>query len=457
MKLATPDAPSPARKVWRVQTLTYTTGGLVMLFCWLLLGDFAWSMRDRSVSPMAQWYLKNLGVSNLLFSLLITSFPAAVGLVLGPIISVKSDRHRGKRGRRIPFLLVTTPIGALGMIGIAFTPYISKYVHGHFPDQSEVLVAILCFGFFWAAFEFATIAGQAVFGGLVNDVVPKELLGRFYGLFRAVSLIDGIIFNYWIMGYVPTHFTLILGSIGLFYGIAFVWVCLRVREGSYPPPPPQEQQANPIHRAGSSIKAYFKECFSQPYYLSIFAMLTLGALCFSPVNAFSIPYARSLDMDMDAYGKCLAYAFSISLGLAFFLGWLVDLFHPMRMTIASLFCYLGVALWSYWNATTADSFAIAFVLHGVFSGCYFTSVASLSLRLYPRQKYAQFAAAGGSCISLFSMSLSPLIGFSIDRTGSQFHYTFLIGALLAAGALVASFATYRRFVHFGGLKNYVAP
>jgi Na+/melibiose symporter-like transporter len=46
-----------------------------------------------------------------------STFPGAVALVLGPIISYKSDRHRGKWGRRIPFLMATTPIAAFGMIG----------------------------------------------------------------------------------------------------------------------------------------------------------------------------------------------------------------------------------------------------------------------------------------------------------------------------------------------------
>ncbi len=225
-------------KIWRAGTLTYTTAGLITLFLWLLWGDFAWSMRDRSVGPMSQWYLNELGISDLLFGLLFSSFPALIGIVLVPIISVKSDRHRGRFGRRIPFLLVTSPIAALGMIGLALTPSLGTWVHGHFPGQSEQTVALLCFGAFWAVFEIASITGLAIFGGLINDVVPEPLLGRFYGLFRAVSLIDGMIFNYWLMGKVPGHYTLILLVVGVFYGTAFLWVCFKVKEGTYPPPPP---------------------------------------------------------------------------------------------------------------------------------------------------------------------------------------------------------------------------
>ena len=120
---------SEDRGKWTVGTLSYTSGGIVILFLWLLWGDFAWSMRDRSVGPMASWYLDHIGVPKLLFGLLMSSFPALIGLILGPIISVKSDRHRGKWGRRIPFLLVTTPIAAFGMIGLAMTPLMAKWLH----------------------------------------------------------------------------------------------------------------------------------------------------------------------------------------------------------------------------------------------------------------------------------------------------------------------------------------
>jgi hypothetical protein len=88
---------------------------------------------------------------------------------------------------------------------------------------------------FWAAFELATIAGGAVFGGLINDVVPKEVLGRFYGIFRMISLIDGIIFNYWLTGKIPAHFSLIMTAAGIFYGVTFMIVCLKVKEGEHPP------------------------------------------------------------------------------------------------------------------------------------------------------------------------------------------------------------------------------
>src|SRR5438128_11075571 len=72
-------------KVWHVGTLTYTTAGLVLLFAWLLWGDFAWAMKDRSVLPVVQLLMKKYSASDLLMGILLASLPAGIGLFLGPI------------------------------------------------------------------------------------------------------------------------------------------------------------------------------------------------------------------------------------------------------------------------------------------------------------------------------------------------------------------------------------
>ncbi|GHC03644.1 MFS transporter [Cerasicoccus arenae] len=459
MNPSTTESEQTTKKVrWRVGTLSYTTGGIVVLFFWLLLGDFSWSMRDRSVAPMAQWYLDHLNVSNLIFGLLISSFPALVGLILGPIISVRSDRHRGRWGRRIPYLLITTPLAAMGMLGLAATPLVAKWVHGFMPEQNEQLVALVCFGFFWAAFEFATIAGQSVFGGLINDVVPSTLLGRFYGLFRAISLIDGMIFNYWIMGMVPDYFTLILLIVGLFYGVSFMIVCFKVKEGEYPAPPPKDESAvGGLKSWWRDIRQYFRESFTNRYYLSIFLMLMLSLLSFYPVNIYALPYARSLNIDMGTYGKFLALTYLISLCLSYFLGWISDILHPLRVSMVALLGYFLVSAWGMIYAKTPDMFLTAWVAHGVLSGCYFTSSASLTMRLFPRNKFAQFGSAAAIFAAPATMAIAPLTGMVIDVSDDSYHLVFALGSALALSGFLLGIYVYIQFKRHGGPKNYVAP
>jgi len=453
------DCPPPLAgpRIWRAGTLVYTAGGLSGLFFWLLLGDFAWSMRDRSIWPMASWYLDDLHVPSWAFGILVSSFPAFVALILGPIISVMSDRCRSRWGRRIPLLFVTTPLAGAGMFGLAVTPWLSRLLHGAFPHLDATGIALACFGVFWTAFELGTAAGQAVFGGLVNDVVPREFLGRFYGLFRAVSLIDGMIFNFWIMGLVPAYFTLIMVLVTTFYVLAFMAVCFRIKEGQYPPPEKPSASDDVLERVTAEIATYVRECFGKSYYVLVFLMMMVAALTFSPVNIFSIPYVNSLGVSMDAYGKSLTLTYFISLCLSFVLGWMADLFHPLRMAMVTLAGYAVVTLLGTFFATTPMIFLAMWVLHGVLSGSYFTGAASLAQRLFPHEKFAQYASASGVFISIGNIFLAPIVGGLIDATGHQYRYTFLVGCGLALIALGLAVLVYRKFRQLGGDCAYVAP
>ncbi|MDR1282129.1 MAG: MFS transporter [Opitutaceae bacterium] len=456
-----PPSPPSGKKIWRAGTLTYTGGGLVILFLWLLWGDFAWALRDRTIGPSAQWYLNQLGTSDMLFGLLFSSLPSLVGLVIVPIISVKSDRHRGRFGRRIPFLLVTTPLTTLGMAGLAVTPLLALKIHAHFPAQNPQLVALTSFGLFWGVFEIASIAGSAILNGLVNDVVPAPLLGRFYGLFRAVSLIDGILFNYWVLGLVPSHYTLILLVVSVFYALAFFQVCLRVKEGGYPPPPPPSRLSRPSRGCGKTFATgagtYFHDCYSNGYYVTGFLALMAAGVCFLPLNVFSLPYAESLGVSMDTYGKGQALTYFCSLLLAWPIGWLADKVHPLRVAIAALGCYaLVMAAGLFW-ATTQRSFLAPWILHGVVCGSYYTGAASLGLRLYPRARFAQFASAAGILGSLAHMLAGPLVGALIDINGKSYRCTFGAGLVLALTALFAMGVVHKKFMRLGGPVNYKAP
>ncbi len=66
-------------KTWKAGTLVYTSAGLAMLFFWLLWGDFTWAMKDRAVGPSATLLIKQIGVSDFLYALIVIAFPLSVG------------------------------------------------------------------------------------------------------------------------------------------------------------------------------------------------------------------------------------------------------------------------------------------------------------------------------------------------------------------------------------------
>jgi len=449
--------PESAKK-WRVGTLTYTSGGLVLLFFWLLWGDFAWSMKERSVASVVQLLLKKFQASDMTNGLLIGSLPQLLYALVGPIISYKSDRHRGRYGRRIPFLLIPTPIVLLSMIGLAFSPELGRLMQTTFGFQSWDLNAciLVVFGLCWVLFEFATIIANAVFGGLINDVVPANLLGRFFGLFRALSLIAGMIFNFLLLGKAEMHYKWIFIGIGLLYAVGFTLMCLKVKEGEYPPPEPLPKEEDKLGFLGGA-KHYFRECFSQPYYLLMFGAITLAWMSFQPINLFNVFFAKSLNMEMSLLGRYIALSYMISLVLSYFLGMLADRFHPLRLGLIALLLYAVGAFWGGLNAINTSGFAVALVVHCVLSGAFMTVTASIGQRLLPKMKFAQYASSLAIITSLGVMLVGPVVGKFLDYTHHVYRYTYFISSGIAVAAFLTGLALYSAFLKRGGHTSYVAP
>lgn len=424
---------------WTVGTLTYSLSGIVTLFSLLLLGDFANDIKGRSVFQLVQLMFKTYGASDFMNTLMIVSLPCVLGLILSPVISVYSDRCRCRWGRRIPFLALTTPVAAAAIAGFAYSPMIGQRISGLIgcPENSTILWTL---AIFWGVFEVATVISIAIFGALVNDVVPARLLGRFYGLFRIVSLLCGILFNYWFLGLASTHMKELFLSVAVIYGIGFMYMCLKVKEGSYPPPEKAE------HRGiAAAVMVYCRECYSQPYYLLIYAFGTTMALSISPVNSFSMFYAQELKINMDIYGKFLAATYAISLVLSYFFGILADRIHPLRASILFMGLYAVMGITSAFLIHDTASYGVAFVAHGVLAGGYLTVSASLFQRLLPRTQFAQFSSAGGLISSLAMILLVPVVGKFLDWTGHRYEYTYLLGGLTALFSVILGCILYRQF------------
>jgi MFS family permease len=319
---------------------------------------------------------------------------------------------------------------------------------------------VLYLGLFWTMFEFATVAANAVFAGLINDVVPREFLGRFYGLFRALSLIAGMVFNFWLIGKAEAHFGWVFIGVGLLYAIGFTLMCLKVKEGEYPPPPPPPAanlEGDAPNGFIAAARIYLRECFSNPYYVWIFIAWTFGQLAFIPVNLFSVPYAQSLPISMDTYGEYITITYGISLVLSYFLGSLADRLHPLRVGIGALVLYAIAAFWGGVFAKPPMMFAIAFIAHGVLSGTFFTTTASLPQRLFPHSRFAQFASAAAMVLAISTMVVSFVVGGFLDYAHHLYRYTFTIGGIIAVAGLVSFTIVHRGFMALGGPKDYVAP
>ncbi|MGE4566001.1 MAG: MFS transporter, partial [Victivallaceae bacterium] len=282
---------------------------------------------------------------------------------------------------------------------------------------------------------------------------PRELLGRFFGLFRIVSLVVGCLFNYFLFGYAEKNHAVVFGTLALVYAVGISLLCCFVREGEYPPPPAQE----PGKSNWQTGFEYLGRCASSPYYWLLFSMLIVNGLVWLPSGVFIAFYAKKLQIDMDYFGKLGAYSYVISMVLAYPLGAWVDRFHPLRCVMVTIGIYSITTLLSGFFICDQRTFAIAMVTQSVVAGIYWTTSASLTMRLFPRSQFAQYGIVGGFLSGTVNFFAVPLLGLYLDASGHAYEHTFFIASALSFVALGLMFWYYRYFNAYGGVKNYVAP
>ena len=113
-----------ANSRYSVGTLTYSKLGLFALFGWLLWGDFCFQMMAEITPSIIPLKLNHLDAPNWAIGLIITTLPGILNMTVCPWISYTSDRHRGPKGRRIPFILGTIPFLTAFLLLLAFSCFL---------------------------------------------------------------------------------------------------------------------------------------------------------------------------------------------------------------------------------------------------------------------------------------------------------------------------------------------
>ncbi len=436
---------SEGQRIWRLGTLRYTFSGLAFLFLCLLIGDFVSNFKDRATLPMGQILMLQWKASDFTLSLLFGSIPNIILLGLGPVVGAYSDRFRSRWGRRIPFILLTLPFIVLSLSMMAFTPWLGSILDQRMGAQSPGLEScrILIFGFFWILFEVGTLTTTNIFYTLINDVVPRTLIGRFYGLFRGVNLLAGVLFNYFLIGKVEQHYREIFIGMGLLYGIGMLWMCLKIKEGEYESVPQGEERG--VRKILHTFKEYFKLCFSDRGFILIFIAIAVAQVGTVPLNTFGLFYAKSLGISIDLYGKYLAMTYVISFVLAYGIGAATDYFHPFRVFLVIVTLSVCNNIWGWFFATTPLCFGIAFIGHGVFAGALGAATIAIGQRIFPRAYYGIFFTVSAAITAIGCIILPMLIGAFLDYSGHQYRCLFLIAAGLTfcGGGLLAK--AYRKW------------
>lgn len=416
--------------------MALASAGLIAVFFWLMVGDLGLAIRERSALPAGLELLRRNGASDTITSLLLSTVPAVLSLLLVPFVGYHSDRYRSRWGRRRPFLLAVAPVGAAAMIGLALSPALGEWTHGALGKLSPGLRAVKLsyFCVFWTAFECSAITTLALFTGLVNDIVPKGLLGRFYASLRIVGLSVGIAFNTWVFALLDHHLYDILIGIGLLFSIPVVLMCVMIREA--PHPDGEHRAPSPARRSYMVPRAHILECFAQRHMLWIFAAFMLAYVTFSPFITFCQYYAEASGISKASLGTMTAYGYAFSIVSAFGVGTLVDRYGAVRVSSILMGAYLLAASTGYFLLNDAFTFRLFYVAHVVISGAYFTAAASMPMALFPRLQFVQFNSTKDLMAALLGILVSSVQGPVLDLSGHDYRLTLLSGTVFSLLCLV---------------------
>lgn len=442
---------------YEVGTLRYNTRTLVILFVWLIGGDFAFCFFEGIFANFIPLYLKQYDAPNVLIGVMTGSLAGVVNILFLPAISQWSDECRSSWGRRIPLLVFAAPLTVISMILLGFAPEIAGLLQGRVirpisPGVSLNTVILCTISVFVLAFHFLNMMLVNAFNWLLRDVVPQEWMTRFLSWFRIVTTVAGVLFSWYVFPHILTERREICVGIGLLYLVIFLLMCWKVKEGAYAPVPPRERKPGVV----VAYVRYFKTCLSVPIYRYYFISVMINGLGICSLPFFLLFQRETLGVSMDYLGKIFAVQGILTAVLCVPMGWICDRFSPFRISLAlqPVLLLLTLASFFFINGRNLMVFAVIGPFFSVPAGL---ASAAMTMELFPGSKFGQFFAAQ----NLFSMGVriagNYFIGLFLDMTHSNYRMVYIWNALCAVPMFLASVLVYREWMRNGGAENYVAP
>ncbi len=460
--MQSPAAPSDSPRIYRVGTLIYTRESLLRMMFWMLWGDFFFQIFNSVTPVMVPLQLRWEGASDTTIGF-VAGQSALLAFCLYPFIGTQSDRYRGRLGRRRPFLLWFTPPVVLSLVLLGAAKPAGAWLHrffallgaGGFSTAGCAIAWIIGCYVLWIVFN--SYMGQ-VYQFLFADVVPREVMGKFFGFYRAIGAIGNLAFNRWALGWAEVHTLHLYCVIGLLYALAFYMIVWRVKEGEYPPPPPRA--------AGSTaaVARYFRECFTHPFYLTFYcvsffywgSLVPLNFIVFFATAAGRPGYAPTLGLSLGEFGEVKGWTFLIQIPIFFLIGPLSDRFHPIRVSIAGMFLTTVSYVACFGLIHDSGSLLLWWAINQGAIAVFLGAGAALTPEVLPRERYGQIFSANQTFGYISLIVAPPLCGWLLG-TIRDYRYLFILCGAFTAMALVSLIALFLQWRRLGGDRGFEPP
>jgi MFS family permease len=446
-------------KAYRVGSLVYTPAALLTVMFWMLLGDLCLQIMEQLPTSLVPLQLRWATASDTLIGFVSGSLPAVLGILLNPVIGIQSDRHRGKLGRRRPFLLWSMPLVLVALLGLGFAKPVAAWLGGWTGAQSPAAVEIGWIGGCMVLFVVANTYIMQIYQFLFVDVIPKEVMGRFVGCYRAVGALGAFVFHRFMFGHAEARTGLIYVIAAVLYCVSFSLLIWKVKEGEYGPPPPKQSFTK-------TAASYLTECFRNPFYLKVYSL----AFCFwSSIVPFwtflvffgtkpgqDLGYAPTLGLSLESFGQVRGWCSLVQVPVFFLVGPLVDRFHPLRlgmvgMLLSSLTFFANFAFvhdkstFTFWLITN-------FIAQAIYMGAYL----AILPRLLPRQKYGQFFTAN-QIFGFAGVVIAPVLCGHLLETMKDYRFIHVWCGSCTLVGFFMSVVLYCHWRKLGGDAGYQPP
>ncbi len=446
-------------RTYKVGTLVYTQTALLTVMFWMLLGDLCLQIMEQLPTSIVPLQLRWASASDTLIGFVSGSLPAVLGILLNPVVGVQSDRYRGPLGRRRPFLLWSTPLVMVALIGLGLAKPASQMLAGAFGAGSTDAVEIGWIAGCMVVFVVANTYIMQVYQFLFVDVIPAEVMGKFVGFYRAIGALGAFVFHRFMFGSAETHTALIYIISAVLYGSSFLLLIWKVKEGGYGEPEPKKGFA-------TSARVYFTECFRDPFYLKVYSL----AFCFwsaiVPLWTFlvffgtkpgqDLGYAPTLGLSLTEFGEVRGWCSLVQVPIFFLVGPLVDRFHPLRIGMVGMLLTSVTFFANFFLVHDQSSFTFWLILNFVAQAVYLGAYLAILPRLLPRAKYGQFFTAN-QIFGFAGVALAPVLSGWLLETLKDYRFIYVwCGACTLAGFIMCALL-YRNWLRLGGDKSYQPP
>lgn len=244
-------------------------------------------------------------------------------------------------------------------------------------------------------------------------------------------------------------------------------MCLFVKEGEYPPPEDLGEKRpgvrGQIEDIGKQAKIYIQECFGHPIYWLMFAYTGLQIVARSAGIGGLVFNKDALGITLQQMGMVGAVSGFVSMGLQFPAGWLVDKFHPLRMTLWMQLILTPLQFVMYFFMLGFKSYVGFEGMKIVIFALYGAAGIPLLITIFPKDKYGQYCSCNGMIKSFAAMPGAFLGALFIDwvtRNGSDkdaYRWMFIWSGIFQALSAVVLLWVYFLWKRHGGDGGYLPP